>query len=88
MRPIAVVAVYVRAVLGFVRRRARRDGVADGRSGAVAIIQRFGGVLNLNVHALVVDGVFAKDGDIVRFHPVPRSHVTTWPTWSPSSRGE
>ena len=38
----AVVAVYLRTVLGFLRRRARDDGVADGRSGAVAIVQRFG----------------------------------------------
>jgi hypothetical protein len=70
----AVVAVYVRAVLGFLRRRARRDGVTDGRGGAVAIIQRFGGALNLNVHfhALVIDGVFAEDGDRVRFHVARR----------------
>jgi hypothetical protein len=39
----AVVGVAVRTVLGFLSRRARRDGVADGRSGAVAIVQRFGG---------------------------------------------
>jgi len=67
----ALVAVYVRAVLGFLRRRARCDGVTDGRSGAVAIIQRFGGALNLNVHVhvLVIDGVFVKDGDVLRFHP-------------------
>lgn len=49
--------------------------MADGRGGAVAVIQRFGGVLNLNVHihALVFDGVFAKDdaGTLV-FHPEPR----------------
>ena len=38
-----VVAVFVRAVLGFLRARARDDGVADGRGGAVAVIQRFGG---------------------------------------------
>lgn len=59
----AVVAVYLRAVLGFLRRRARREGVVDGRSGAVAIIQRFGAALNLNVHvhALVLDGVFTRD---------------------------
>src|SRR5438093_5927138 len=57
----AVVGVYVRAVLGFLRARARHDGVANGRSGAVVMIQRFGGALNLNVHvhALVIDGVFA-----------------------------
>jgi homogentisate 1,2-dioxygenase len=28
----------------------------------VAIIQRFGAALNLNVHALVLDGVYAEDG--------------------------
>jgi hypothetical protein len=36
----AVVAVYLRAVLGFLRHRARVDGVVDGRGGAVATIQR------------------------------------------------
>ena len=63
----------MRAILGFHRRRARDAGVRDGRGGAVTIVQRFGGALNLNVHvhALVVDGVFAKDGDAVRFHPSP-----------------
>ena len=61
-------------VLGFLRRRARRAGIADGRSGAVAIVQRFGGALNLNVHlhALVLDGVSTKDGNVMRFHPGPR----------------
>ena len=71
----AVVAVDMRAVLGCLRGRACWDGVADGRGGAVAIVQRFGGALNLNVHvhALVLDGVFAKDrSGIVRFHPTPR----------------
>jgi hypothetical protein len=71
----AVVAVYLRTVLGWLRRRARLDDVADGRGGAVAVLQRFGGALNLNVHvhALVLDGVFAKDraGTPV-FHPAPR----------------
>ena len=60
----AVVAVYLRAVLGWLRRQARRRGVRDGRGGAVAVVQRFGAALNLNVHihALVLDGVFAPDG--------------------------
>jgi hypothetical protein len=45
----AVMAVFMRAVLGFLRRRARvEDGVADGRSGAVVIVQRFGSALNVN----------------------------------------
>jgi hypothetical protein len=68
-----VVGVALRVVLGFLRRRARQAGVRGGRSGAVAIIQRFGGALNLNVHihALVIDGVFAAEGDnTLRFHPV------------------
>ncbi len=69
----AVVGVYVRTVLGFLRHVARQAGVEDGRGGAVAIVQRFGGAMNLNVHvhALVIDGVFAKDGAGVRFHPTP-----------------
>ena len=59
----AVVAVFLRALLGFLRARARDNGVADGRGGAVAVIQRFGGALNLNVHihALVLDGAFARN---------------------------
>ena len=60
----AVVAVYLRTVFGWLRRQARRRGVEDGRGGAVAVVQRFGAALNLNVHihALVLDGVFAPDG--------------------------
>ncbi|MGB7217443.1 MAG: transposase [Vicinamibacterales bacterium] len=70
----AVVAVTMRAVLGWLRRRARLDGVQDGRGGAVAIIQRFGGALNLNVHvhALVMDGVFTRhEAGALVFHPAP-----------------
>jgi hypothetical protein len=69
----AVVGVAVRTVLGFLRRVAHLAGVVDGRGGAVAIVQRFGGAMNLNVrsHALVIDGVFARDGAEVRFCPAP-----------------
>ena len=69
----AVVGCTMRAILGFLRRRARNAGVADGRSGAVTIVQRFGGALNTNIHfhTLAIDGVFSKDGDAVRFHPSP-----------------
>jgi hypothetical protein len=70
----AVVVVYLRAVLGFLRRRAGQAGVKAGQGGAVAIIQRFGAALNLNVHvhALVLDGVFAQDEDgSVTFRPLP-----------------
>jgi hypothetical protein len=70
-----VVAVFIRAVLGFLRAHARDGGVADGRGGAVAVIQRFGGALNLNphIHALVLDGVFAKDpAGALNFQPAAR----------------
>ncbi len=58
----AVLGVYVRAVLGFYRRRARQNGIPDGRGGSVTVIQRFGGGLQLNVHfhSLLLDGVFAE----------------------------
>jgi hypothetical protein len=39
----------------------------------MAVVQRFGGALNLNVHvhALVMDGVFARAGGGVAFWPAP-----------------
>ena len=39
----------------------------------MAVIQRFGGALNLNVHlhVLVIDGVFAPSGDGLTFWPAP-----------------
>jgi len=70
-----VVAAFVRAVLGSLRARARDGGVDDARGGAVAVIQRFGGALNLNlhIHALVLDGVFARNrAGVLNFHPTRR----------------
>ena len=56
-----------------VQRRPVTGGVPGGRGGAVAILQRFGGALNLNVHihALVLEGCYRRDstGRCV-FHPV------------------
>jgi len=79
----AVLAVHVRAVLGFYRRRARHRGVADGRGGAVTVIQRFGGGLQLNVHfhSLFLDGVFAEAADgTLEFHPAdpPSDEEVAW----------
>jgi hypothetical protein len=72
----AVVGVCVRTVVGFLRHAAHAAGEADGRGGVVAVVQRFGGAMNLNVHvhALVIDGVFARDGAGVRFWPAPVLH--------------
>ncbi len=60
----AVLAVFVRAVLGFERRRGREQGVR-GRAGAVTAIQRCGSALNTNIHfhTLVAEGVFEEQPD-------------------------
>jgi hypothetical protein len=61
-----VTAVFLRAVFRLLRDQGRAAGLAQPRGGAVAVIQRFGGALNLNIHihALVLDGV--------AFHAAPR----------------
>jgi hypothetical protein len=61
----AVAGIFGRVVMRALQQRALWRGVADGRSGAVMVIQRFGGALNLNLHfhALVLDGVFARAGE-------------------------
>jgi hypothetical protein len=70
----AVLAVYVRVLCGWYRRRGWRHGWTDPRTGTVTAIQRFGGGLNLHVHyhTLVLDGVFVREeaGEAV-FHPLP-----------------
>ena len=78
----------MRAILGFLRRRAWDAGGAGGRSGAVAIVQRFGGALNTNTHfhTLALDGVFTKVGDDVGFTPAHRTRPPMSTTCSPRWR--
>jgi hypothetical protein len=67
----AVAGVLFRAVQRHLRTWAQTRGLGPARSGAIIVVQRFGGALNLNVHlhALVLDGVFARAGDgQLRFH--------------------
>lgn len=70
-----VLNVFVRAVLGHLRRRARNFmGLRDSQSGAVTFIQRFGGALNCNVHfhMLALDGVYTRAGNqSPEFHELP-----------------
>lgn len=84
----AVLAVFVRAVLGLQRRRARRRGLRGGVGGAVTAIQRSGAALNLNVHfhGLVADGVFipTPDGGPVSC-PCRRPRTRRWRSSSPRS---
>ncbi|HUU35766.1 MAG TPA: transposase zinc-binding domain-containing protein [Vicinamibacterales bacterium] len=70
----AVAGVLFRAVQRHLRTWAETRRLGDARSGAIIVAQRFGGALNLNVHlhALVLDGVFARAGDgRLRFHRAP-----------------
>ena len=70
-----VLGIFVRAVFGSLRRRARSHwGVARSQGGAVTFVQRFGDALNLNVHfhSLVLDGVYARTPEgALRFHVLP-----------------
>ena len=71
----AVAGVLHRAVHRHLRAWARTRALGEARSGAVIVVQRFGGALNLNVHfhALVLDGVFARarGAGRLRFHRAP-----------------
>jgi len=66
--------IFIRAVFSHLRRKARRRGIRQGRTGAVVFLQRFGGSINLNphFHALVLDGVYAAspNDDPPEFHPL------------------
>ena len=67
----ALARLFVEAIFGMYRRRARRAGHVRPQCGAVMFVQRFGGSLDLNVHFHVVlmDGVFTRDeGARVHFH--------------------
>src|SRR6516225_7073402 len=62
----AILNVFVRAVLGHLRRRASESLESmKSQGGAVTFVQRFGDALNLNVHfhVLVLDGVYVRNGD-------------------------
>jgi hypothetical protein len=67
----AVLAVFIRAVLGFERRRGIRSGVG----GAVTGIQRFGSALNTNVRfqTLVAQGVLRGAKRYVALHSRART---------------
>jgi hypothetical protein len=58
-----VLGVVYRTISGHLLARARVRRAA-GRSGAVALIQRFGSALNLDVHfhMIFVDGVYVTEG--------------------------
>lgn len=65
-----VLALALDRVRRFLVQRARERGLRGGRTGSVTVVQRFGSALNLNVHfhALVLDGVYVRETDGLRFH--------------------
>jgi hypothetical protein len=67
----------VRTIAAWQRRVARGRGIRASQTGAITFVQRFGGLVNLNVHfhLVVPDGVFIDDADRLAFalHPVPTS---------------
>jgi len=74
----AVIGIFMDAVFRHLRRVAKQElglrRLADAHPGAVCMVQRWGGSVNLNphVHALVTDGVFVPDADgRVRFWALP-----------------
>jgi len=65
--------LVVRAIAAWQRRVARARGVRTPLTGAITFVQRFGGLVNLNVHfhLVVPDGVFVEDGDSLTFVMLP-----------------
>ena len=69
-----VLAVFVRIVSAYHRRRARERGFPGGQTGAATAIQRGGSFVNANLHfhTLVPEGVWHEQPDgSVTFHPLP-----------------
>ena len=57
-----VFKIAMHGIFSRYRRWARKKGYTDIQCGSVSVVQRFGSALNLNVHlhALMMDGVYAK----------------------------
>jgi ribosomal protein S27E len=75
-RPAAVtrvLAIVTRAIETALIRRAGLTRKSGACGGIVTLIQRFGSSLNLNVHLhmLVLDGVYANDNGKLHFQPLP-----------------
>lgn len=69
-----VLAITLRAITGLIRRKARAQGEEGPlECGAVTLVQRFGGSINLNLHfhMLVLEGVFVDQQGEPCFTPVP-----------------
>ncbi|MCK9459116.1 MAG: transposase [Proteobacteria bacterium] len=70
---LKVLRIFWRALDRYQRKRAKERGLVNARTGAVTVIQRAGGALNLNVHfhMAAIDGVFVEAGGELVFHRLP-----------------
>jgi hypothetical protein len=70
----AILAITLRAITGWLRKQAKAQGVAGPvETGAVTLIQRFGGSINLNLHfhMLILEGVYSGEEPIFLELPPP-----------------
>lgn len=67
----AILAITLRTITGHLKKKAKAHGLTQIKTGAVTLIQRFGGSINLNLHfhMLVMEGVYA--GVDPTFHKLP-----------------
>ena len=65
-----ILAITIRTIAGFQRKRAKERGFRSGESGSVTFVQRFGGSANLNIHfhTLMIEGVYREENDKAFFH--------------------
>jgi len=70
----ALTRIFVSTVLGFYKARMKKEGVANGQSGAVVVVQRTSSDLKTNphLHVLFLDGVYRDLGDEAVFRELPR----------------
>jgi hypothetical protein len=68
-------AIFHRTINRHYENKARTHNLKKPKTGAITVVQRFGGALNLNVHfhTIYIDGVFHENdyGDEVFFEIVP-----------------
>jgi hypothetical protein len=64
--------LIVRAIAVWQRRGARALGIRNAQTGTITFVQRFGGLLNLNVHyhLVIPDGVFVADAATGELSPL------------------
>lgn len=70
-------AVYHRSISRHYERKAKKLNLIKPKTGAITVVQRFGGALNLNVHfhTIYIDGVYYENGHGEEaFHEIAPSH--------------